>query len=118
MFSHFWSSDQVHEGGRGGVGVIICQSLQGQSHHSETPRFPLAFQLHLKYVNSSLVLIHRNKKPMSSYLDVLRQRHLVLFGHGLGDLHSFSLFVLRQKPSWRFWDKPAHMEGPQKQTRV
>ncbi len=26
---------------------------------------------------------------LSSYLDVLGQGHLVLFGHGLSDLHSF-----------------------------
>lgn len=30
MFSYFWSSDQVHKGGGGGVSVIICQGLQNQ----------------------------------------------------------------------------------------
>ena len=44
----------------------------------------------------------------STHLDVLGQSHLVLFGHVLGDLHSFGLLVLRQKPSWRLWDKPAN----------
>jgi len=44
----------------------------------------------------------------SIYLDVLGQGHLVLFGFGLRDLHRFGLFVLREKPSWRFWDEPAN----------
>lgn len=30
MFSHLWGAEEVHEGGSGGVCIIICQSLRDQ----------------------------------------------------------------------------------------
>lgn len=38
MFSHLWGSDEVHEGGTGGVaGVVVRQSLWKQTHRLGEP---------------------------------------------------------------------------------